>query len=84
MAVVLYQQAKANMLKTKAMDADVEGHTPSPTGPQPGVFPGLGWKDNFNAIGTHHFVVIPDGIEDRVRNITHSKNPKPKFSQSRP
>jgi len=61
MAVVLYQQAKANTLKTKAMDADAEGRTSSPTGPQPGVYPSPGWQDNFDAVGTRHFIVIPDG-----------------------
>jgi len=66
MAVVLYQQTEANALKTKTMDADTEGHTPSPTGPQPGVLPGLGWKDNFDAIGTCHFFVIPDSDEDVI------------------
>jgi len=66
MAVVLYQQTKANALKTKTMDADAEGHTPSPTGPQPGVLPGPGWKDNFDAIGTCHFFVIPDSDEDVI------------------
>jgi len=66
MAVVLYQQAKAKTLEAKAMDADAEGRTPSPTGPQPGVLPGPGWKDNFDAIGTRHFFVIPDGNEDVI------------------
>jgi len=40
MAIVLYQQAETKALETKAMDADVEGQTPSPNGPQPGVHPG--------------------------------------------
>jgi len=66
MAVVLYQQAETNALEIKAMDADAEGRTPSPNGPQPGVHPGPGWKDNFNAIGTRHFFVIPDGEEDVI------------------
>jgi len=66
MAVVLYQQAEAAMLKAEVMDTDAEGHTPSPTGPQPGVFPGPGWKDNFDAVGMHHFFVIPDGDEDVI------------------
>jgi len=66
MAMVLYQQAEAKMLEAKAMDADAEGRTPSPTGPQPGVFPGPGWKDNFDAIGTRHFFVIPDGDKDVI------------------
>jgi len=66
MAVVLYQQTEANTLAAKAMDADIEGRTPSPTGPQPGVHPSPGWKDNFNAVGTRHFFVIPDGDEDVI------------------
>jgi len=66
MAMVLYQQAEANALKTKMMNADAEGRTPSPTGPQPGVHPGPGWKDNFDAVGTHHFFVISDGDKDVI------------------
>jgi len=66
MAMVLYQQAETNALETKAMDTDVEVQTPSPNGPQPGVHPGPGWKDNFNTIGTRHFFVIPDGKEDVI------------------
>jgi len=66
MAVVLYQQTKDNRLKTETMDADAEERTPSPTGPQPGVLPGPGWKDNFDAVGTCHFFVIPDGDEDVI------------------
>jgi len=66
MAVVLYQQTEAKVLKAKAMDADAEGRTLSPTGPQPGVLPGPGWKDNFDAIGMRHFFVIPDGDEDVI------------------
>ena len=42
MAMVLYQQAETNALESKAMDADAEGRTPSPTGPQLGVLPGPG------------------------------------------
>jgi len=66
MAMVLYQQAETNALETKAMDADVGGRTPSPNGPQPGVHPGPGWQDNFNATSTCHFFVIPDGEEDVI------------------
>jgi len=66
MAMVLYQQAETNTLKAKAMEADIEGQTPSPNGPQPGVHPGPGWKDNFDAVGTCHFFVIPDGEEDVI------------------
>jgi len=66
MAVVLYQQAETNALEAKAMDANAEGQTPSPNGPQPGIFPGSGWKDNFTATGTCHFFVIPDSDEDLI------------------
>jgi len=66
MAVVLYQQTEANILAARTMDADAEGRTPSPTGPQPGVLPGLGWQDNFDAVGMRHFFVIPDGNEDVI------------------
>jgi len=66
MAVVLYQQAEVKTLEAKMMDADAEGRTPSPTGPQPGVLPGPGWKDNFDTVGTRHFFVIPDGDEDVI------------------
>jgi len=66
MAIVLYQQAKAKTLEAKVMDTDAEGRTPSPTGPQLGVLPGPGWKDNFDAIGMRHFFVIPDSDEDVI------------------
>jgi len=66
MAIVLYQQTEANILTAKTMDADAEGRTPSPTSPQPGVLPGPGWKDNFDAVGMCHFFVIPDGNEDII------------------
>jgi len=66
MAIVLYQQTEANTLKTEAMNAEAEGCTPSPTGPQPGVLPGPGWKDNFDAVGTCHFFVIPDSDKDVI------------------
>jgi len=66
MAMVLYQQAETNTLETKAMDTDTERRTPSPNGSQPGVHPSPGWKDNFDAVGTRHFFVIPDGEEDII------------------
>jgi len=66
MAMILYHQTEVKVLEAKAMDADTERHTPSPTGPQPGVFPGPGWRDNFDAVGTHHFFVIPNGDEDVI------------------
>jgi len=66
MAMVLYQQAKTNILEAKAMDADAEKRTSSPTGPQPGILPGPGWKDNFDTTGTCHFFIIPDGEENVI------------------
>jgi len=66
MAMILYQQAKTNTLEAKATDADAEGQTPSPNGPQPGVLPSPSWKDNFTATGTCHFFVIPNGKEDVI------------------
>ena len=66
MAIVLYQQAKTNMLEAKAMDTNAEECTSSPNGPQSGVHPGPGWQDNFNATGTCHFFVILDGEEDII------------------
>jgi len=66
MAMVLYQQAETDALETKAMDAEAKGQTPSPNSPQPGVFSGPGWRDNFTATGTRHFFVIPDGNEDVI------------------
>jgi len=66
MAMILYQQAEVKTLKAKVMDADAEGCTPSPTSPQLGVYPGPGWKDNFDAVGTHHFFVIPDSDKDVI------------------
>jgi len=66
MAMVLYQQAEVKLLEAKTMDADTEGRTSSPTGPQPGVLPGPGWQDNFNATGTRHFFVIPNSNQDVI------------------
>ena len=39
--------------------ADEEHATPMPTGPQPDVFPGPGWMDNWTETGTRHFFLIP-------------------------
>jgi len=66
MAMILYQQAKMKDIELKAMDADAEGQTPSSNGPQPGILPGPGWKDNFTETGTCHFFIIPDGKEDVI------------------
>ena len=66
MAMILYHRAERQVQDIEAMNADAEGQTPSPDGPQPGVFPGPGWKDNFMVTRTHHFFVIPDGDEDVI------------------
>ena len=65
-AMVLYYHAERRTLNIEAMNVAAEEQTLSPTGPQPGVFPGPGWKDNFTATGTRHFFVIPDGKEDVI------------------
>ena len=66
MAMILYQQAKTQDVELKAMNTDAEGQTPSPNGPQLGILPSPGWKDNFTNTSTHHFFVIPDGEEDVI------------------
>ena len=66
MAMVLYHHAERRTLNIEAMNAAAEEQTPSPTGPQPGIFPGPGWKDNFTATRTRHFFVIPNGEEDVI------------------
>ena len=66
MAMVLYEQTEARMLDVKAINAEAEEQTPSPSGPQPGVHPGPRWSDNFTTTGTRHFFVIPDGDEDVI------------------
>ena len=66
MAMVLYQQTETNMLEAKARDVEAEKRTSSLTGPQPGILPGPRCKDNFNAVGTRHFFVIPDSKEDII------------------
>ena len=66
MAMVLYQQAEIQALNLEAMNTDTEGQTPSSNGPQPGVFPGPGWRDNFTTTGTHYFFVISDSEEDVI------------------
>ena len=66
MAMVLYHRAQRQELDVEAMNAEAEEQTPGPNGPQPGVYPGPGWKDNFTTTGTRHFFVIPDGDEDVI------------------
>jgi len=64
LAMVLYRQISDQDAKIKALQEDKENQPPSPTNPQPGTHPGPGWQDNFDATGTRHFFVIPQGDED--------------------
>jgi len=66
MAMILYQCAETKDIELKAIDADAQGQTPSPNGPQPGILPGPGWRDNFTETGTRHFFIIPNGKEDII------------------
>ena len=66
MALVLYESS--HQLDIAHMNAsDNEEHaTPTLEGPQPSVFPGPRWHDNWDATGTRHFFVIPDGKQDTI------------------
>ena len=66
MALVLYEGSRQLDVMQMNVAADEEHATPTPHGPQPGRFPGPGWCDNWDATGTWHFFVIPDGEEDVI------------------
>jgi len=66
LTMVLYCQVLEQDEKIKAMEADKENQTPSPTGPQPSIHLGPRWQDNFHAMGTHHYFIIPDGDQDVI------------------
>ena len=66
MALVLYEGSRQLDVARMNASADEEHATPTPEGPQPGVFPGPGWRDNWDASGTRHFFVIPDGEQDTI------------------
>ena len=42
-----------------AREEEDEAQTPSPTGPQPGIHPGPGWRSNFEDPGVHYMFQIP-------------------------
>ena len=66
MALVLYEgSSQLDVIRMNA-SADAEHATPMPEGSQPGIFPGPGWCDNWDAMGTRHFFVIPDGEQDTI------------------
>ena len=71
LAMVLYCQVSDQDKKIAAMEADKENQAPSPTNPQPSTHPSLGWQDNFNATGTCHLFVIPNGDEDIIAPFIH-------------
>ena len=66
MALVLYEGSHQLDVAHMNASAEEEHTTPTPDGPQPGVFPGPGWDDNWDATGTRHFFVIPDGEQDTI------------------
>ena len=63
MALVLYEGSQQMDVAQMNAIADEEYATPMPTGPQPDVFPGPGWMDNWTETGTRHFFLIPHGKE---------------------
>ena len=66
MALVLYEGSRQLDVARMNASAEEEHATLTPDGPQPGVFPGPGWCDNWDATGTRHFFVIPDSEQDTI------------------
>ena len=66
MALVLYKGSRQLDVTQMNTAADEEHTTPTPHRPQPGRFPGPGWRDNWDTTGTQHFFVIPDREEDVI------------------
>ena len=66
MALILYEGSRQLDVVQMNASADEEHATPTPEGPQPGVFPGPGWHDNWDTTGTCHFFVIPNGEQDTI------------------
>ena len=53
--------------------ANKEHATPSSMGPQLSIHPSIGWYDNWDANGTHHFFIIPnEEIEEITPYITYN------------
>ena len=63
MALVLYKGSRQMDVAQMNAKADEEHATPTPSGPQPNVFPGPGWLDNWTKTGMRHFFLIPHGKE---------------------
>ena len=66
MALVLYESSCQLDIAHMNTSADEEHATPTPEGPQPGVFPGPGWHENWVMTGTCHFFIIPNGEQDTI------------------
>ena len=66
MVVILYDKLAAQEALINARNADAKRQTPSPTGPQPGVYLGPSWIENWTEMNTHHYFVIPDGKQDVI------------------
>jgi len=49
-----------------AREEEDEARTPSPTGAQPGVHPGPGWRVNFEDPGVHFMFQIPTDVTNRT------------------
>ena len=66
MALVLYKGSRQLDITRMNASTDEEHTTLMPEGPQPGVFPSPGWRDNWDATGTCHFFVIPNSEQDSI------------------
>jgi len=65
LAMVLYCQVSDQDEQIQVLEANKENQALS-TDPQPSTHPGTGWHDNFDAKGTCHLFVIPNGDEDVI------------------
>ena len=66
LAMVLYCQISNQEEKIAALEADKENLAPSSADPQPSTHPSPGWQDNFDATGTCHLFIIPEGDNDII------------------
>ena len=66
MALVLYESSRQLDIAQMNASVDEEHATPTPEGPQPGRFLGPGWRDNWDATGTCHFFIIPNGEQETI------------------
>jgi len=81
LAMVLYRQVSDQDAIIKELLKNKENQALHPAEPQPSTHPGPGWQDNFNAMGTCHFFVIPVGNEDVIAPFIHYdlRNPFPEL-----